>query len=456
VGTRCRQLSACLILLTLALAWLGVLLLAHEYVAASIVLTNAAFGVALLIMYVGLWLLCIVLSRSPRFMLIRAIAATLSIMFIMLMLELSAAFRLVHWEVVIRSLSGDGADYMTAYALDKDLSFRRIPNLHWSERPASDIERSYGLPPSLLTPISFTYDPWGYRNATAVEHADVVLLGDSYVEGWYVSDEQTVASRLASRLARPVANLGVAGYGTIQEFRVLERDALTRCPQVIAWFFFEGNDLYDDQEFENFLIAEPPSPEQVVPRAEGLTSSHGWRKRSFLLNSFSLLRHWSHHIIPNRVPYWAFLRHEANRRIYFADYGAVLWTEYEESRWDVAKAYFKKGIELARAGGVHVILLYIPIKYRVYRELIEVPHGSPLQHWNVWPLPTKFMEFCKSVQVPCIDLTDRLQQAARQGIHVYAPTDTHWSAAGHELVAAELEGTLCSLGWVSNNLTEPH
>jgi hypothetical protein len=41
-----------------------------------------------------------------------------------------------------------------------------------------------------------------------------------------------------------------------------------------------------------------------------------------------------------------------------------------------------------------------------------------------------------------MDLTDRLQQAVREGINVYAPTDTHWSSEGHAVVAAELERVL--------------
>jgi hypothetical protein len=64
-------------------------------------------------------------------------------------------------------------------------------------------------------------------------------------------------------------------------------------------------------------------------------------------------------------------------------------------------------------------------------------------------LPHKFTEFCRAVSVPCVDLTDRLQQAVREGIEVYAPTDTHWSSEGHAVVAAELERVLRDLGLVS-------
>jgi SGNH hydrolase-like domain, acetyltransferase AlgX len=59
------------------------------------------------------------------------------------------------------------------------------------------------------------------------------------------------------------------------------------------------------------------------------------------------------------------------------------------------------------------------------------------------------MEFCRSVSVPCVDLTDRLQQAVREGVDAYAPTDSHWDSGGHAVVAAELERVLRGLDLVS-------
>jgi hypothetical protein len=81
------------------------------------------------------------------------------------------------------------------------------------------------------------------------------LIGDSYVQGDYVSDDQTTASLLEQRLGRPVANLGVAGYGIAQELVVLRRDALRLAPRIVIWFLFEGNDLYNGQDFENMRLA---------------------------------------------------------------------------------------------------------------------------------------------------------------------------------------------------------
>ena len=438
-------------LIVTILPWISVILIAHEYLPGSIALINGLFGVALVAAYFGCWSLAVVVSCSPRLMFFRALATTLVAVTSLLILEVPAMLKLVHWELVIRKLSAAGSDDATAFVFDKDLGFRRTPNMHWLGRPASDIEERYGLPRTLATPITFTYDRWGYRNTTEMERASIVLIGDSYVEGRYVSDEQTVASRLARRLGQCVANLGVSGYGTMQELRVLKGDALTKNPKVIAWFFFEGNDLNNDESFERFLAAAPPGPEEQVPRAEGLAYGHNWKHRSFTINAFHWIRRWSDPIVPNRAPFWALLPGQggSSKRIYFFTYGAVPWTNYEEGRWEKAKESFREGIEAARGSGAVVILVYVPIKFRVYREFIEIPPGNPLSGWGVWPLPEKFMEFCRSVSVACVDPTDRLQQAVREGVDVYALTDTHWSSEGHAVVAAELERVLRDLDLVS-------
>src|SRR5262249_7601320 len=232
-----RKLLMGLLALTVTiLLWTSVILVAHEYLPGSIGFTNALFGVALIATYFCCWSLAAVVSNSPRLMFMRAAATTLVVMASLLILEAPAMLKLVDWSVVMPKLPGQGDNFRTGFIPDKDLAFRRIPNVHWSEA-ASDIEAEYGLPPTLPTPITFTYDRWGYRNTADVERANIVLIGDSFVEGSYVSDEQTVASQLAHRLAQCVANLGVAGYGPLQELRVLKGDALAKKPEVIAWFF---------------------------------------------------------------------------------------------------------------------------------------------------------------------------------------------------------------------------
>jgi hypothetical protein len=430
-----------IILTSVIVLWIVLGLMGRGILPGSTELVNRLFVAMLPVTYLGLWVFAIAATRSPRIMLFRALGTTIVVALALLLLELPASLGWVHWKIFFHRLTGESMDYSTAYVLDADLGFRRIPGLSWTARPASDIEDGFGLPRAARERITFTYDRWGYRNAVEMEQADVVLLGDSYVEGWYVSDNQTVASRLSTLLGIPVANMGVAGYGTLQELRVLKLDALDRHPQTIVWFFFEGNDLYDDQDFETTLLAEPPTQAEKTPHPGGLAALHGWKERSFTLNALRWLRRWAHPLVPNRAPFWAYLPGERgpDKRIYFANYGAVPWTDFEEDRWTAATAAFTEGVEFAAVHGVNVVLVYIPTKYRVYRDAVTLPAESPMQSWGVWKrLPRHFVELCLQLDLRCVDLTEPFRRAVRQGVTVYARTDSHWGPEGHALVAEEL------------------
>jgi hypothetical protein len=435
------------VVLLMAVPWISLALMSRGILPGGRQWLDVGLATALVATYVGFCVGLIVASRHPRRTLVKALATSLTILVMIGILEAAAALRLVHWRLIFRTLSSEGVDYGTAYVADQRLSFRRIPGLHWSGRPASDVEASYGLLPSISRTLTFTFDRWGYRNASEMRSAEVVLLGDSYVEGWYVSDDETVAARLTARLHRPVANLAIAGYGTLQELQVLKDDALQRHPRAVAWFFFEGNDLYDDQNFENALVAVERSREEGRS-SDGLTKSHGWTERSFVLNGLRRIRRGLQPLIRNEAPYWATLRTSPrHERVYFFDYN-LPWTKFEEERWAVARSAFQEGVTFARAAGIHIALFYVPTKFRVFRDFIDVPSDSAMKNWDDWhQLPVHFQELCASADVPCVDLTEPLRAATARGELPYAPQDTHWSPEGHALVAAAVDAAMRQNGW---------
>jgi hypothetical protein len=430
-GDRRRKVRAVAVLIAIVLPWIALALLSRDVLPGADRWLDPLFATTLIATYIGGRLFAIAVSQVPRRMTLRALATTIAVILAVAVLEVTAMLGWVHWTLIFKSLSGEGVDYHTAYVRDHELSFRRIPGLRWSGRPASDIEESYGLPRSLEHPITFTFDQWGYRNLAEMAHADVVLLGDSMVEGWYVSDAETVAVQLAERIQRPVANLGVAGFGTLQQLRVLKGDALRRTPKVVAWFFFEGNDLYDDQRFTDDLPAMAAERDQTDGSQSNVTRTHGWRQRSFLLNSYRLIRRCSDPLIPTRAPYWANLRVAGlpAQRIYFFLYGGVPWTAFEEQRWAIARAALEEGVRLAADHKVKLLFVYVPTKYRVFRDFVDVPPGSPMERWDVWHLlPRRFDDFCVQAAVPCVDLTHPMRQAVARGRMTHPPNDTHWNA----------------------------
>src|SRR5262249_26014037 len=72
----------------------------------------------------------------------------------------------------------------------------------------------------------YRYDRHGFRNESDLAAADVILIGDSFVEGWNVSAAELLTERLAEQSGRTVANLGQSWYGPQQELEVLRRFGL--------------------------------------------------------------------------------------------------------------------------------------------------------------------------------------------------------------------------------------
>jgi hypothetical protein len=264
------------------------------------------------------------------------------------------------------------------------------------------------------------------------------------VDGWYVTDQETTASVLQAELAKPVANLGVAGYGTMHELVVLKREAPRLRPSVVVWFFFEGNDLYDDWRYERTLKSLASTNARSYAPGQPTTRAHTWRQRSLAGNFLRLLRAWSDPLIPNRVPYFGWLTTPSTERqtIAFADCAAVPWSPWLADRWRQTQAAFEEGARFCRQQGIHLILCYVPDKFRVYRPFVEFRPDSPCQQWAPWPLPADFAEFCRAAQIQFLDLTGPLQESVRQGGMPYAPADSHWGAEGHKLVARTLHDQL--------------
>lgn len=80
----------------------------------------------------------------------------------------------------------------------------------------------------------------------------IAVLGDSYAEARQVAVEETFWALLPERLARcgfqpgkriEVLNFGVSGYGTAQEYLLLESTAMRYRPDLVLLQFTNGNDV---------------------------------------------------------------------------------------------------------------------------------------------------------------------------------------------------------------------
>ena len=74
-----------------------------------------------------------------------------------------------------------------------------------------------------------------------------MLLGDSFCQGEFLSQEQTIASRMSSRLGGYVYNFGVLGYSTDQEYTVFMEWIHKVEVEWVALLFFPNDVMFIDQ-----------------------------------------------------------------------------------------------------------------------------------------------------------------------------------------------------------------
>ena len=86
------------------------------------------------------------------------------------------------------------------------------------------------------------HDSRGWRNASRLERADIVVIGDSHVYG------SAWPQWVGARLHRTVYQMGAGGYGPAQ-YALLLDEALTFEPKVIIAAYDYGDDSYDSYRF---------------------------------------------------------------------------------------------------------------------------------------------------------------------------------------------------------------
>ncbi|WP_274628672.1 SGNH/GDSL hydrolase family protein [Arvimicrobium flavum] len=91
--------------------------------------------------------------------------------------------------------------------------------------------------------ITYTADRYGFNNPDEIykSRVDVVLLGDSFIEGFCLPRGQDLASRLRSR-GVAAAGFGIRGNGPIAELATLGRFGPILHPRHAVMAFFAGND----------------------------------------------------------------------------------------------------------------------------------------------------------------------------------------------------------------------
>jgi len=362
----------------------------------------------------------------------------------------------------------------------------------WYGQPGMEIVRS--LP---TTCSVYRYNNLGFRGPDrSLAKPDgvmrILVLGDSFVEGYQLPDDQLMTTQLerilTQRLARPVEviNMGISGWGTAQEVLAYNRFGRALQPDIVILMFATCNDIINSSQKLSKIYNEKMEPlkpfftlennqlqahlpdEHLVQKSRALAEVNQSQKRE--------------------APWEKMIG--IKRLLCRTRLGYLLWTRWDQpsqlrltlDRWKIVP--FSKRI-FRTTWGEHGFYRGLSLRFWIYypeidpiwqaavqvsgrmilrlKDMVEEDHarlllvsGANIEQVDkdIWKLtqrlqptirhfkldlnlPEKRMKIMTENQkIQYLSLVPDFRQAASEGRELFLRGDGHWNKEGH-LVAAE-------------------
>ncbi len=397
----------------------------------------------LIVGYLLAWGLYALVSDLPRGEIrTRFILMTLVGSSMLGMAELLGAAGLINYQTLLGTQGRAWFD-RPGYVRDAELGYRH--EAHYQARGSfvrGNIGEALCLRANPPQEFDIRYDQHGFRNDDDLDRAEVVVVGDSYVESPMLSNSSLLTSTMKRLSGSSVANLGISGYGPEQELIVLKRYGLSLQPKVIVWTFFEGNDLLQlDPEGTEL---DPALSDVSMPRDD-------YWMRSLTRNLLVVSKRVMSGCVPNHtfLQFRGLFRDMSGKQteLYFWEKPAAL-KPTDRLRLERLRSILTEAHELSRQQGVRFVVAFAPVKYRVHRGLENFEPSTPeMREWPVNDLPGELESMLKAISpdIHFIDLTFPLREAAAAGVLTYLPDDTHWTAEGQRVAGEAIHRALIEL-----------
>ena len=320
--------------------------------------------------------------------------------------------------------------------------------LGWVPKPSTRGEQALALNPT----TTYTTNTLGLRNREIRLNKQpgvtrIALAGDSFTWGWGVNDDETFAALLeVGRSDRETINLGVIGYGLVQEMHYFRRVGAQFKPDVLLLAFCENDVVSATHDF----LARPthhghettPHEPRGVARLKRLLSDSSATYR--LLNG--VVR--SHHGLM-RIAVGLHLKDsyddvlDDNLAPFLKTYPPAL-----ESQWSATLAQLLDFKALADAGGARFIVAIIPALQSIDINALRQSIAATRYEVGDFDLARPYRalsKFCLENGIELVDPTETFSKAQSNGTVLYLRGDMHFSAAGHRIFAKSISERLDGL-----------
>lgn len=309
----------------------------------------------------------------------------------------------------------------------------------------------------------------------------VLILGDSFAEGYYVNDEDSLRAVLEGLLSggacgrMEVLNAGTIAYSTDQEYLYFQTELYRFQPDLVVLMFFY-NDLYYNAspvgpggESKPYFVLEDgrlalrntpvPAPGGGQPNRQepGMGEPKPWR-------GSVALRLLSSRTVDSNPSLHAYLARLGLVEPVSADPSRELWPfgpghrqEVDEMwrRTEAILAALKDEVEARRA---RLVLLYVPVRFEVNDEVWEVTRRRYRMgpRWDRHVVFDRLKAIGDRLGLVTVDPRETLRRAESSGNPAYWSRDFHWTAVGNAVSAHELLASARSALGCASSSSAPH
>jgi len=292
----------------------------------------------------------------------------------------------------------------------------------------------------------------------------VLILGDSFAEGYYANEEETVRAVLEGLLAREgcgpveVINGGTIAYSTDQEYLFYRTEGYRYGAELVVLLFYY-NDLHYNAS-ENGPGGEPKpffvvkdgalvpgnSPVPVLPRGVLNRTNPGVSRPEPWHGSIAL------RLLSNRTVDASPRLHAALARLGLveplsADPPRELWPFGPGHPAEVREAWTRTAALLGalrqevEGRGARLVVLYVPMRAEVNDSVWELTRQRYRlgRRWDRYVVFDRLRSICSELGVPLVDPREELRRTEAQGPPAYYTRDVHWTATGNAVAAHALE-----------------
>jgi hypothetical protein len=366
--------------------------------------------------------------------------------------------------------------YKVNYIPDPELVFREKP---FNRRVIHNFTGTgfapfYRLPVQPYT-IEWSMDRDGFRNDAAEDSADIVVLGDSYIE-YGANEADTFVGRLQQNF-RPfrVRNLGKSGYSIAQYVHTLRRFGLQYKPRLAIMAVYEGNDIHglrdyllwksgrseelagqiikfnNDSLFRRYRAAVTATAIELTKRVDAL--------EEMILAQLALMRDPSLQIHPDVA--MLELNGQSYPKVFTDKLPATTSAQMLASEeFRAMRTLLTQFNEICRSHDIVPLVLYIPTAVQIYAGYSTDQSGSQWRDIRGQQIAARrnteaaVRLTVEQAGLKFVSLSPVFAKAAAEGRMLYYPLDAHWNAEGRE-IAAQWVADILKQGYLPTLETAP-